>query len=158
MLRLLLLLFCSNLVLAGQTITLFVHGIHDSHKQAEPFTHIIPNLHTINFDCSKAHGSYPLNAIASCSLGQDNELEQLHHALEELRERFPNADGFVLIGISAGASAIINYLVRYSPEMITAVVLESPFDNIKHVVDYRAERYGIKGMFEQIDQYIPFCG
>ena len=155
MLRLLLLVFLSPMAFAGeQVIILFVHGIAASHKQAEPFKEIIPNLNTLDFDCSRDYSSWPLNMVFTCSLGQGHELEHLHHQLNVLRERFPHAD-FAFIGVSRGASAIINYLAEYKPEKIKAIVLESPFDSIEFIVDYRAERRGVKGAYEYVNQSIP---
>lgn len=151
----LLFLFFSLIALAeNQVITLFVHGISDSHKQAEPFKEIIPNLHALNFDCARSYGSWPFNMIYTCSLGQGHELEHMHRELEMLRKNFPQAK-FAFIGASRGASAIFNYLATYKPEDIKGVVLESPFDAIEHVVDYRAHRYGIKDAYEYANACIP---
>lgn len=149
MLFLLLLLFVSTASLAQeQIITLFVHGIADSHTQANPFKGVMSNVYTLDFDCSRQEYYWPLNMICYCSLGQDNELEHMHHEFQKLNELFPHADGFILIGVSRGASIIINYLARYQPDNIKAVVLESPFDTIENVVEYRAQRYGIRNFVQ----------
>lgn len=129
-----------------QIITLFVHGIADSHTQSEPFKRVMSDVYALDFDCSRQEYYWPLNMIYYCSLGQDNELEHMHHEWQKLNEMFPDADGFILIGVSRGASIIINFLARYKPEKIKAVVLESPFDTIENVIEYRAIRYGIKDM------------
>jgi pimeloyl-ACP methyl ester carboxylesterase len=153
MLLLLILLFLNTASLAHeQVITLFVHGIADSHTQADPFKTVMSDVYTLDFDCSRQETYWPLNMICYCSLGQDNELEHMYHEWQKLNERFPQADGFILIGVSRGASIIINFLARYKPENIKAVVLESPFDTIENVVDYRAQRYGIKDF---VQTWIP---
>jgi pimeloyl-ACP methyl ester carboxylesterase len=153
MLFLLILLFLSTASLAEQQIiTLFVHGIADSHRQSDPFKRIIKDVYTLDFDCSRQEYYWPLNMICYCSLGQDNELEHMYHEWQKLNDRFPHADGFILIGVSRGASIIINFLARYQPSNIKAVVLESPFDTIENVVEYRAVRYGIRDF---LNRWVP---
>lgn len=163
MLFLLILLLVSTLNLAQeQVITLFVHGIADSHTQADPFKNVMSDVYALDFDCSRQESYWPLNMICYCSLGQDNELEHMHHEWQKLNEQFPHADGFILIGVSRGASIIINFLARYQPQKIKAVVLESPFDTIENVVDYRATRLGIKDFLHTwvpdiVKEYTPAC-
>lgn len=158
---LLLLLFISTASLAQeQIITLFVHGIADSHTQADPFKTVMTNVYTLDFDCSRQEAYWPLNMIYYCSLGQDNELAHMHHEFQKLNEQFPHADGFILIGVSRGASIIINYLARYQPKKIKAVILESPFDTIENVIEYRAIRYGITDFVQTwipdfVQEYTP---
>lgn len=138
---LLLLLAYSNTALSEQIITLFVHGIADTHLQAEPFAQTCVNpVRSFDFECATKH-FWRMNPF-SCSLGQDHELEQLNSKWQELNEEFPDADGFVLIGISRGASIIINFLARYKPQKIKAVVLESPFDTIDNVIKHKAALWG----------------
>ncbi len=161
---LLIVLFLSTASLAAesQIITLFVHGIADSHTQADPFKNIMSDVYTLDFDCSRQESYWPLNMVCYCSLGQDNELEHMHHEWQKLNEQFPHADGFILIGVSRGASIIINFLARYQPQKIKAAVLESPFDTIENVVEYRATRLGIKDFLHTwipdiVKEYTPAC-
>lgn len=138
---LLLLLTYSNIAWSEQIITLFVHGIADTHAQAEPFAQTcVTPVHSFDFDCATKH-FWRMNPFC-CSLGQDNELELLNSKWQELNQQFPDADGFILIGISRGASIIINFLARYQPQKIKAVVLESPFDTIDNVIKHKAALSG----------------
>ncbi len=144
----LLLCFYMNTTMPQQIITLFVHGIADSGKQALPFAqtsdkpYIVEGpLATFDFDCSTQH--FWRIHMPACSLGQESELEQLALEWQKLNEQFPLADGFVLIGVSRGASAILNFLATHKPEKIKAVILESPFDNIESTIQHRAERLGV---------------
>lgn len=147
MVFLFLLCFWVQVNMAEQIITFFVHGIADSKKQALPFTknsgkpYIIEGP-LISFDLDCVHSYIRIN-MPYCSLGQENELEQIAHEWQKMIEQFPHADGFILIGVSRGASAIINFLGTYKPAKVKAVILESPFDTIEEVVSYRAHRWGV---------------
>lgn len=147
MLLLFLLCLWVQISMTEQIITFFVHGIADSKKQALPFTknrnkpYIIEGpLVSFNLDCAR---SYIRINMPHCSLGQENELAQIAHEWQKMTEQFPHADGFILVGVSRGASAIINFLGTYKPEKVKAVILESPFDTIEHVISYRSQRWGI---------------
>lgn len=134
---LVLLLTYSNITWSEQIITLFVHGIADTGAQAKPFAQTCVNpVHSFDFDCATKH-FWRLNPFC-CSLGQDNELTLLNQKWQELNQQFPEADGFILVGISRGASIIINFLARYQPQKVKAVVLESPFDTIDNVIKHKA--------------------
>lgn len=147
MLFLFLLCFWIQISMTEQIITFFVHGIADSKKQALPFAKNSNKPYLIegplvSFDLDCVHSYIRIN-MPHCSLGQENELEQIAHEWQKMVEQFPHADGFIIIGVSRGASAIINFLGTYKPEKVRAVILESPFDTIEHVISYRANRWGI---------------
>lgn len=135
-------LFYVHTGVAEQIITIFVHGIADSHKQAEPFARTINNVHSFDFECSTER--FWRMKPHCCSLGQDDELEQLYNEWIKLNDMYPHADGFIFIGISRGASAIINFLARYQPDKIRAVILESPFDMIENVVKHKAKLWHMR--------------
>lgn len=146
---------------AYQIITLFVHGIADSYKQSIPFETVTHGpLLSFNFACSTER--FFRIKMPYCSLGQDNELQQLALEWKKINEQFPHADGFILIGVSRGASAIINFLATYKPNKVRAVILESPFDTIEAVIKHRSQHlgvpacalnYAIRGMFWQFDPH-----
>ncbi len=137
-----------NVTMTQQIVTLFVHGIADSGKQALPFAqtpgkpYIVPGpLAAFDFDCSTKY--FWRIHMPACSLGQENELEQLAREWQKLNEQFPLADGFILIGVSRGASTIINFLATHKPKKVKAVIVESPFDTIETVIKAKVERFGI---------------
>lgn len=78
-------------------------------------------------------------------LGQENDIACLHEAYTKVRELFPDC-GVILVGISRGASTILNYLASEyittgDTDYIKAVVLESPFDSLSSVVKHLLDRY-----------------
>ncbi len=139
---LLVVLFYGQITMTQQVITLFVHGIADSGKQALPFADIAKGpLASFDFDCATSH-FWRIN-MPACSLGQESELEQLDMQWKKLNEQYPLADGFILIGVSRGASTILNFLATRKPNKVKGVILDSPFDNIESTVQHRAERWGV---------------
>lgn len=125
-----------------EIIAFFVHGIADSGKRQvqsmlktsdeTPYLLSMPCEH-FNFACS-TEGWWRIN-FWLCDLGQHDELKQMHEALEKLRDKNPNAK-FILVGISRGASAIINYCANYKNDDISACILESPYDHIENLIDH----------------------
>ena len=76
------------------------------------------------------------------SLAQDNEIACLktdyEKAIEEnMRDRSVTHHNMVLFGISCGASAIINFVGLHNPQHVKALVLESPFDSVATIIDYK---------------------
>jgi alpha-beta hydrolase superfamily lysophospholipase len=69
------------------------------------------------------------------SLGQEADIATLKKAYLKTRKDYPNAE-IVLIGLSRGASTIINFLAEHQPTHIKAVILESPFDTVAGVIDH----------------------
>ncbi|MCX5922009.1 MAG: hypothetical protein NTX86_01645 [Candidatus Dependentiae bacterium] len=61
--------------------------------------------------------------------GQDGDVERLHHACKDHKK-------VILVGVSRGASTIINYLGLCKPNNIIAAVLESPYDHTEKIGDY----------------------
>ncbi len=148
--KVIVLLLCCymNITIPQQIISLFVHGIADSGKQALPFAkasggpYVVEGpLATFDFDCSTKR--FWRVHMPACSLGQESELEKLAHEWQKLNKQFPHADGFILIGVSRGASAILNFLATYKPDKVKAVILDSPFDKIDTVAKHIADRMSV---------------
>jgi pimeloyl-ACP methyl ester carboxylesterase len=131
-------------------IVLFAHGAFDASKQAlqmlrtdgdAPYL-VEENLVTFNFDDSFALSRIPTWCFKGC-LGQDADIALIHAQIEQIKRDYPQLEGIILIGISRGASAIVNYLGTYGADKIAACVLESPFDSIESVFDTRIQRAGV---------------
>ena len=71
--------------------------------------------------------AYPEKA----SLAQHIEIETLKNEMEKI------TGPCILFGRSMGASTIINYMAKYKPTNVKAIVLESPFDTVERVVHRR---------------------
>lgn len=145
-LRLLFLLITTHLFAAPyddrhkKTVFIFVHGIFDSSCQAEQYKEIFPNDFVVSFDFNDAFSWPFLHRLFLTSLAQEDEIETLHHTYESVvtffQDRSYPVPRIVLIGISRGASVILNFLALKKPKYVTAAICESPFDSMKHVAEY----------------------
>lgn len=128
--------FCSYAT--PDTIYLFSHGIADSQKQAlhyieskNPAKPYIIKGPVVSFNYPDAYeGLIKINRLQT-SLAQDNEVLAL------ARTYFAKAKDAlktILVGVSRGASAIINFIALYYTQNVSALVLESPFDCIENVI------------------------
>jgi prolyl oligopeptidase family protein len=115
---------------------LFSHGLADSHKQAYKYAEstgkqpYIIKTPFITFDYPDVSSSiFRINRFKT-SLAQDNEISCLaHHYFNETSQKQS-----VLVGVSRGASTIINFMGLYNPENVYALILESPFDAVESIV------------------------
>jgi hypothetical protein len=124
---------------AEQIVTLFVHGIADSQAQGAPFKDMMPGpFESFDFDDSTNH-FWRLNVSAS-SLGQKNEIKKIAQEWQRINRKFPHADGFILIGISRGASALINFVATHKPKKVKALILDSPFDSIESLIKHQVDK------------------
>jgi len=86
----------------------------------------------------------------SSSLGQEDEIEKLNQIYESIVILFENRSSpvppIVLIGISRGASVILNFLATKQPESVLAAICESPFDTIQSIAQNTAHHYLPKRM------------
>ncbi len=74
------------------------------------------------------------------NLGQEKDIERLRLAFEKTQQSLPESD-LVLVGISRGATTIINFVAQHQPEQVKALVLESPFDILSAVIKHLLARY-----------------
>ena len=118
-------------------IFIFVHGIFDSKKQAERYKEILGQS-VIGFDFDDAL-SFPLlhKPFTTCFV-QGAEIEKLSKIYNRIVHYFESKNmplpPIVLVGLSRGASVILNFLALKKPKYIKAVILESPFDHIEHLL------------------------
>lgn len=138
-------------------ITIFVHGYEDSHQQAyqyvgsakingiyynNPYSIITtPSLATFNF-ADAGQNKLRLNRKES-SLAQHNELATLFRVMQKITRKHPTRD-IVLVGLSRGASTIINFLAFCPQFKIKAVVLESPFGHLRDIITNFVSMLGLE--------------
>lgn len=120
------------------TIFIFAHGIFDASCQAEQYKSVLPNnAMIISFDFNDAMRIPWIYRPFLSSLAQENEIEQLNSVYESLVAFFQDQKypipNIILIGMSRGASVILNFLARKNPEHVAAAICESPFDSMQHV-------------------------
>lgn len=83
------------------------------------------------------------------SLAQDNDIRALHNAYAETMITVLNnnmAPDTILLGLSRGASTIINFMALYNPEHIKAIILESPFDHMNTIVNHKLADFNLSGI------------
>lgn len=118
---------------------IFSHGLADTHKQAyqylksntdftKPYS-ISGSYITFDFPDALEYGARVRTKKAS--LGQENEINRF-------AKTYFNSFSFnhraIALGVSRGASVLINFIALYNPYTMHAAVLESPFDSVENIV------------------------
>lgn len=148
------------------TYYLFSHGIADTQKQAHNYlksyvdqtgkpqetTNWIMQdpVHLFNYP-DATEGFWRIN-FWHTSLGQSNEIDALYAAYCTLKERIQTEQiisyRIVLVGVSRGASTIINFLAEYQPQDIDAVILESPFASTSDIIQQKTSQMKLDGIVQ----------
>lgn len=121
------------------TVYLFAHGIDPRSSTAlkQPAKYIeqgaiTSTCYTFSFN----------DRIATLNFGQERDSGLLYKAYQEVRQKHPKSS-IVLVGISRGASTIINMLAQgksdWSP--IKAVILESPYLSVDSLLQHISSSY-----------------
>lgn len=122
-------------------IYIFCHGFGGNHKHAYPYLKgylsnqrfLIPHS-LVTFDFPDADTAFQFPDMAQASIAQDDDIAQLQEVITWVDSNHPRRK-IVLIGVSRGASVIINYLGKdFSRNNIAAAIVESPFDKVENVV------------------------
>ncbi|HZW61409.1 MAG TPA: hypothetical protein VFF04_04230 [Candidatus Babeliales bacterium] len=139
-----------------KVVFLFAHGIADSGQQAynkyaktaptqdgryivNPRYIIDEPIITFDFPDAQSWLAKKIKVdFTRTSLAQENEIHALLMAYKETRTKHPDAK-IVLVGLSRGASTILNFVALHNPENIIALVLESPFDAFSTAVEDRVK-------------------
>lgn len=132
---------------SDNVVYFFSHGLADNHNQALRY---LPSVSSkfdsvINYPCTTfdyPDVSYSFLRInrKETSLAQNNEIEKLATAFEQT---IPTHQDVVLMGISRGASTILNFMALNNPANVKALVLESPYDCMESVITDKINRLGI---------------
>lgn len=138
-----------------KTVYLFSHGLGGTHKQAYRYTKnkqnsskIDPNRRYIidgnlaTFDFPDATERFWRVNRANTSFGQYNEIQELVKQYnlivkEQTESCIPE---IILIGVSRGASAAINFAASYQCKYLKALVLESPFDSMNTIIQHQISK------------------
>ncbi len=140
------------------TAYLFAHGLGATYNQGtslftrircvQPDGSIVCNKHWVmddpialfNFhDAKNDQNEYYKEQV---NLGQQKDMARLHEAIQTAREKLPGHQ-LVLGGISRGAVVCLNVLGLYQPDGVAALVLESPFDSFKNIINHLIKRFGM---------------
>lgn len=118
---------------------LFAHGLAESHKQALWYTNgftshpsiIDGNLFTYDYPDATNY-FWRVNWMYT-SLGQSNEIISLKNSYEQVIDILATenraSEKLILFGVSRGAATVLNFVGRYNPQRVKALILEAPFDS-----------------------------
>lgn len=84
------------------------------------------------------------------NLGQELDLLRLDQAYQRTLQQIPDNHSVVILGLSRGASATLNWLALRQPQRIAAAVIESAFDTIENVIAHIMKKYKLS--------WIPLSG
>ncbi|BDC35062.1 hypothetical protein Noda2021_10200 [Candidatus Dependentiae bacterium Noda2021] len=120
---------------------LFAHGLGASSQQAHdyavsPFNNqwiIKQPLFLFDFPDAANQNFNP----AFTSLGQGDEINVIADAYKKTKTV---SDKIILLGLSRGAAAMINFLGSHQPSNIAAAIFESPFDSITGLIQRKLSR------------------
>ncbi len=122
---------------------LFAHGIAETHEQAYWYTKgksSLPYLidgRLFTYDYPDATSHFWRVNFTQTGLGQHNEIEGLKNAYEQAVATLDASESahkkMVLIGLSRGASTILNFMGLHKPENVKAIIAESPFDSTRTI-------------------------
>lgn len=140
------------------TVFLFAHGIDPRASVAisQPTAYIKNGA--IDSTCYTFSFNDSVNTL---NFGQERDCKLLLDAYTQVQQKHPHAS-IVLIGISRGASTIINMLAQeqgdWSP--VKAVILESPFMSVDSLIEHISNSYTYyvpygKNMLQKIIYSLP---
>lgn len=133
-----------------KTAFFFAHGLASTWEQginilwrhgspARPRWIMEGPLAVFDFPDAKKERQYYHSEV---NLAQEKDLDRMHHAYNKALETLPSHE-YVLVGISRGAAAILNYAALYQPKEVKALLAESPFDTLSSVVQHLLTRYHV---------------
>ena len=118
-------------------ITIFAPGLGSNMNRAThyhvttnkdlPYPSIEGELVTFNFN-----DAYSTNPLWYSSIGQEMDIEQLKHVIDICKNKEID-----LFGVSRGAATIANFTGLFHNDNIKSVILESPFDDMQQVLDWK---------------------
>jgi hypothetical protein len=131
-----------------KTITLFSHGIADSHKQAYAYAKSYKKngilhfndrylIHTpyVSFNYPDATDKFYRVNWTETSFGQENEIGRLNLAYKHIMDRYEDCN-VILWGLSRGASNQSIFAGLYNHyDNIKAILLESPYNSMTEVIE-----------------------
>lgn len=132
---------------------IFAHGLGGDKDQVQWYKpnndinwHIVPgnaksfdfpevSYKTINGQLVKQ----PMNSY-KVNLGQEEDINALEQATRKIMSQIEKPknikDDLVLIGVSRGASTVLNYAALKNPANIKAIIAEAPYDTVDTIVNH----------------------
>jgi alpha-beta hydrolase superfamily lysophospholipase len=92
------------------------------------------------------------------SFAQNNEILHLKLAVEKTiqhaQKKEPGNHAIILVGISRGASAILNLMALDDLPTVKALVLESPFDSVASIIDNKRKQLHLEWLSHDMGELI----
>jgi len=136
---------------ASQENYLFAHGIAETHEQAFWYTKgksslpYLINGRLFTYDYPDAIKRFWRVNFTKTGLGQHNEIMGLKSAYDQTISTLDTSDSknkdLILVGMSRGATSILNFMGLYKPNRIKAIVAESPFDSTHTIAKNILHKY-----------------
>lgn len=129
---------------SSQENYLFAHGIAETHEQAYWYTKgksnnlpYLINGQLFTYDFPDATQRFWHVNFTQTGLGQYNEIMGLKNAHEQTTQKLKvqneSPQDLILMGMSRGATTILNFVGLYKPNNVKAIIVESPFDSTHSV-------------------------
>lgn len=121
---------------------LFSHGLVDTHAQGSRYikrgtgqNRFLLMEEPFSFDYSDAAiGWTKYFKVRKSSLAQQDEINKLEAQYKRITQAALYDEDILLMGVSRGASVIINFVAQKHPEKVRALLLESPFDRARNIM------------------------
>ena len=120
-------------------IYLFAHGLGAKQNQSKLVSPLMKGK-VVDFNFPDAKNDNDGYYKEQVNLGQDVDIDRLNLVYNIIVEQYPEAS-IVLVALSRGSVTAINFMAKYKPEKIKAVVLESPFDTYKSIIEHLLKRH-----------------
>jgi len=131
-------------------VFLFSHGIADTKKSSDKYSKkyeyggrtyknhyylMEENVRTFDYPDAGSKLSYVLYNHRKSDFAQQSEIEALKRNFETIKD-----NKVTIVGLSRGASVAINFAAMYQPSNLAALVLISPPDSIKTIIDHQVSK------------------
>lgn len=77
------------------------------------------------------------------NLGQEPDVLRLDQAYQRTLQRIPKDHKIVIMGLSRGATTILNWLALRQPQRVAAAVIESAFDKLENVILHLMKQFKV---------------
>ncbi|MGZ6254520.1 MAG: hypothetical protein ACXWL5_00840 [Candidatus Chromulinivorax sp.] len=127
--------------------TLYCHGLCGDSSQINDYKDLIaePAI-AINFPDTQKPSGINLNSLVytictklgKANINRENMFMGYGLDIETIHKNIDSTQSYILFGLCRGGAAIVNYLAKYNPENIRAIVLDEAPANIVEIMTYRA--------------------
>ncbi len=132
-----------NLLQAEQPITLFCHGIMDNQSQADRYEEFLQHPYqSFDFPDAQEPSGWNFNSFifSSCAFfgKKPINIEKMYMGygpdIQTLQNQIDLEKSYILYGFSRGGATILNYLSKYNPDNVKALILNAaPADMVQSV-------------------------